>query len=290
MTRLLCSGVVCLAFCAMTAADERTTGFGDGTSDFSIAPAWEETTTQETTMMSTASSENEWEIEGPIFLRSADPEETGELVFKNIFGYSTSSDGSDDDLEYELEIEWGIVENHELIFEVPIEFGDGGVEGNADITLGWHWRLWKEQDWIPAFALRNYIRIPSGYHSDGVDYEARGLITKTIVPGKLRAHLNPFLRSLNGELGDPDRRHFQWGAAVGVDYRLTDNLLFVADYVHESGETEGTRNQHLMEFDVDWEIAEHHKLGVSTQIGLDGDSEGPNFGVMISYIYSLKLY
>jgi hypothetical protein len=274
----------------VTAAQEKTSSRGDDTSDFSFAPAWEETTTKETTTTTTVASENEWEIEGPIFLRSADPEERGEVVLKNTFGYSTSSDGTDDDIEYELEVEWGVVENHELIFEVPVEMGDGGVDGNADITLGWHWRLWREQDWVPAFALRNYVRIPSGYHSEGVDYEARGLITKTLVPGKLRAHLNPFLRSLNGELGDSDREHFQWGAAAGADYRIADNLLFVFDYVHESAETEGIRNQHLLEFDVDWEMVEHHKLGVSTQIGLDGDSEGPNFGVMLSYMYSFKLY
>ncbi len=86
--------------------------------------------------------EEDWDVSGPVRMRSADPEETGELAVKNIFGYSTSSHG-DDDFEYELELEWGFMPDHHLILELPVEIGDGEVEGNADLTLGWHWRLWR---------------------------------------------------------------------------------------------------------------------------------------------------
>ncbi len=277
--------------------------------NFSLVGSMQEMEEPEEQMAMTAAeverTDTEWEIEGPIFLRSADPEETGEIVIKNNSTYTTSSDGTDDDWEYEFEIEWGVVENHELIFELPINLGDGDVEGNGDATIGWHWRLWEEQDEWPAFAVRSYIRIPSGYHSEGVDGEIRGLLTKTIVPGKFRIHANPFMRTLNGdpegvEEGNEgwnwcryereDRRHFQWGAALGGDYWLTDDLLFVADYVHESAEDTGTRNQHWVEADVDWYFAEDQILSVATMATLDGDSEGPNWGLMFSYILEFHVY
>lgn len=230
-------------------------------------------------------TETTWGIVGPIRLRSADPEELGGLEIKNKVDYSTSSDGTDDDTEYELEIEYGIAENHELIFEVPVELGDGGVDGNADITLGWHWRLWKEQDTLPAFALRNYIRVPSGYRSSGVDYKLVGLLTKSIIPEKFRLHLNPFLESVNGD-NEEDARDFQWGAIVGFDYKLADNLALNMDYVHETSESEGERNQHTAEVGLDWKFAEHQTLAFVTRAGLDGDGAGENFGCTLSYIWS----
>ena len=238
----------------------------------------------------TADSESEeeaWDISGPIRLRSADAEPPGELEFKNIFDYSTSSDGSDDDLEYEFEIEYGLAPNHELIFEVPVQLGDGGEDGNADITVGHHWQLWKEQDLLPAFALRNCLRVPSGYRSCGVDWEMRGLLTKSIIPNRFRFHLNPFLKSVNGNNVE-DARHFQWGMVAGADYRINECLVLNCDYVHETGETEGTRNQHTAEVGLEWQLASHHKICFVTRAGLDGDSEGENWGCAVSYIYELE--
>lgn len=232
-------------------------------------------------------AESSWGISGPISLRSADPEEPGELEVKNIFAWSTSRDGSDDDAEYELELEYGLCENHELILEVPVELGDGRVPGNADITLGWHWRLMQEQDWLPAFAIRNYIRVPSGVDSSGVDYELRGLFTKTLVSSKMRAHFNPFLKSVNGH-NEEDYRHFQWGGIFGVDYKFSENLLLIADYIYKNGEEEHTRDQHAMELGFDWTIAKNQKIGFATEIGLDGDSQDPSLGARISYILSFQ--
>lgn len=232
-------------------------------------------------------TEESWGISGPISLRSADPEEPRELEIKNIFGWETSRNGEDDEYEYELEFEYGLCENHELILEVPVELGDGRVPGNADITLGWHWRLFKEQDWLPAFAIRNYIRIPSGVDSSGVDYELKGLFTKTLVPDKMRFHFNPYLKSINGH-NEEDYRHFQWGAITGIDYKLTENLLFITDYIYKNGEEEHTRDQHAMELGLDWEFVKHQKLCFATEIGLDGDSQGPALGAKVSYILSFE--
>jgi len=234
---------------------------------------------------STAMSEEDWEISGPVFLRSVDLEPPGEVVIKNIFEWATTKGGGSDDFEYELEVEWGVVEDHELIFEVPFELGDGRVDGNGDLTLGWHWRLWKEHDGWPAFGMRNYVRIPTGIDSSGVDYEWRGLFTKTVIPDTMRLHLNPFAATINGN-NDEDGRPFHWGTALGFDYRVSDDVLLIGDYIYSNGEEEHTRDNHTAEFGVDWKIADHQKLGLAVEGSLDGDSNGPTFGAKVSYMIS----
>lgn len=238
------------------------------------------------TTTATSMEESEWLIRGPVFLRSADPEEVGEFEIKNIFGWSTSRDGDDDEFEYELEIEYGLVENHELIFSVPFELGEGQVDGNGDLTLGWHWRLWQEDGWVPAFAIRNYVRVPSGFQSSGVDYELRGLFTKTLIPDSLRLHFNPFGRSVNGDNVE-DARPFRYGAALGVDYRVAPEFLLIADYMYANGEEEGQSDDHSAEFGFDWELGGPHILGFALDVSLDGDSDGDALGAKISYIYRI---
>ncbi len=176
--------------------------------------------------------------------------------------------------------------DHHLILELPVEIGDGEVEGNADLTLGWHWRLWREQDWMPAFAMRNLIRIPSGVDSDGVDYEFRGLFTKSITPNQLRLQVSPSFKVVNGDIHEGERS-FQWEVYAGFDYRLSDAAALNLNYIFGSSASNGVGDQHAIELGVDWDIAEHQMLALGTRLGLDGDDEGDNWGIKLSYIFSL---
>jgi hypothetical protein len=255
---------------------------------------------EETTMTTSSSSSGGYTLGGPYFLRSADPEGPGEMELKFIYGYSTG-DGSEH--EVEVEFEWGIVENVEFIMEAGAELGEGKVQGNGDITeLGFHTRFWEENGSMPAFAMRNLVRIPTGYHSSGVDYTAIGLFTWTLEPGSTRLHFNPFLKFVNGDNSDDDgngygwwgwgddddgERDFQWGAALGVDHRVSDDLLIIFDYKHTSSEDNGARNNHSIEFGGEWEVAPNREIGFATEFGIDGDSSGPDFAARISYIIEL---
>lgn len=267
-------------------------------------PVVQEKTTVTTT--TTTTSKESWEIDGPVFLRSADPEPPGALVIKNIFAWEANKktvDPEDDNSEffYEFEVEYGLVENHELIFALPFEVGDGNSEGNGDIELGWHWRLWEEDGNLPAFAIRNYVFLGTGHDSDGVDYMLKGLITKTITPGSTRLHVNPWLMVVDTDDDDDDvllppfampddeeqeERDFQWGVAIGIDHWLREDLLFIADYQYASSEHEGYRDQHTAEFGLDWHLDDCQTIGLATEVSLDGDNEGPCFEARISYMYS----
>jgi hypothetical protein len=229
-----------------------------------------------------------WTLDGPYFLRSADPLEAGELEFKFIYGYEKEED--EEEHEIEFVVEWGMMEDIEFILEMPIEVGEGRVEGNGDITqLGFHIRHWEEDGWMPAFATRHLFRIPTGYRSDGVDYLARGLFTKTLIADQLRLHLNPWLKSVNGNMEEGDR-HFLWGVAIGCDYRVNDDLLFILDYHNRVSEEEGYRNHHSIELGADWEFAENNLLAFQTEFEIDGDESGPDFSARISYILELETH
>ena len=241
---------------------------------------------QESTTVTTREAEAGWTLSGPYFLRSADPEEPGELELKFEYGFETSDD--EDEHEFKFVLEWGMMEDLEFILEMEFELGEGKVEGNGDISeLGLHIRHWKEDGWMPAFATRHLMRIPTGYRSDGVDYLGRGLFTKTLVADTLRLHFNPWLKSINGNLDENERR-FVWGAAIGVDYRINDDLLVIADYQNNASEEFGQRNQHSFEFGWEWEFAEDRMLGFQTEFELDGDDDGADFGVRLSYIFELE--
>lgn len=239
----------------------------------------------EQTEVTSVSTEG-YTLGGPYFLRSADPEPPGEMELKFIYGWETGNDGSDDH-DVAIEFEWGIVENVEFILEAEATLGDGRVEGNGDIEeLGFHTRFWEENGWAPAFAMRNLVRLPTGYHSSGVDYLGIGLFTWTLDPGATRLHFNPFVKSVNGD-NDDDARDFQWGAALGIDHRVSDDLLIIFDYKHTASEEYGARNNHSIEFGGEWEFAPHQELGFGTEIGIDGDDHGPNFAARLSYILEI---
>jgi len=248
-----------------------------------IAQRQEESATGTTMDLSTG-----WTLEGPYFLRSADPLEVGELEFKFIYGYEKEEHGEEHEVEFV--VEWGIMEDIEFILEIPVEVGEGRVEGNGDITqLGFHVRHWKEDGWMPAFATRHLVRVPTGYDSDGVDYLARGLFTTTLIPDQMRLHFNPWLKSVNGNMEEGDR-HFLWGAAIGFDYRVNDDLLFILDYHNRTSEETGLQNQQSIELGADWEFAENNLLAFQTEFEIDGDEDGPDFSARISYILELDVH
>ena len=103
----------------------------------------------------------------------------------------------------------------------------------------------------------------------------------------MRLHFNPFAKSINGNL-DHHTRRFQWGAAIGFDYWISDDLLVIVDYQNFTSTTEGHSNQQVVEFGADWEFADNEKLGFQAEFEVDGDGHGADFGFRISYILEME--
>ncbi|MBN1345491.1 MAG: hypothetical protein JXQ73_22555 [Phycisphaerae bacterium] len=225
-------------------------------------------------------------IDLPIELEEAPPTEHKEFEVEITFDWATSSDGEDDSFENEFELNYGLFPNLEIGLSVPVEYGDGEVEGNGDLSLYAHYRFWKDEGWYPGFALRGIMRLPTGVESTGVDGTFIFILDKTF--GQHRVTFNGELKTANGHNVE-DLRGFQWALGVGYDHPiLDDKTLFAADYFIKSSEEEGHGCINLLEIGVQREIAKHHILGAAVKVGLDDNEETPNFGVGVKYVFGMK--
>ncbi len=250
----------------------------------------------ETTTMVVSSSERY--IRSPLFFDDATPQPTGTADLRFKLNYLTENNPlpTDDHKGAAFQWLWGFAEDWEVSFELPVNVGDGwnnadGGDGNWDSYVGLHYRLWEEgtfSDWMPAFALSGRVRIPTGYHSNGVDGELRGHLTKTLA-GSMRGHLNAFAITVNGD-NDPGARDFQWGFVAGIDTPLTaaEDWWLMLDYLHRSSEHYGVSNMNMFEAGLEYKMSDISSLHLTTQVGLDDNDDTPNFGARIAYTHELQ--
>src|SRR5262249_19624162 len=136
-------------------------------------------------------------------LEDGQPGQRGELQINYSNGWQTTSHRSDPWLML-MEVEYSpncpgnwLLSNAKFGIDVPLELGNGGVDGNGDIVLIWKQRIIEEQEgnWWPTFTIENELRVPTGYQSPGVDWTLQGVVAKEVGPGT--AVLNLFLKSAN---------------------------------------------------------------------------------------------
>ena len=199
--------------------------------------------------------------------------------------WSTSSDGSDDDVEAAVSLKYGITDDVWVEIEVlPINLGDGGNQGAGDLGLSLFKQWTKEGEHWAAFATWADMRIPTGDGSEGVDGALHFTITKTLAP-RWRMHWDGYIMTANGEIGDDDsdRRHFQWGLGPGFDYEFSEATIGTINYLHRSSEEYGHSNVHVLERGVAHELCEGQHLKAAVDIGLDGRKDNDNFGAKLQW-------
>lgn len=239
-------------------------------------------------------------------LEDGQPGQRGELQLNVFNGWETGG-GEEDVWTMDLELEYSpkggnwLLDNAKFGIDVPFELTNGAVDGNGDISLTWKQRLLEEdRDGAPAtFTIENELRIPSGYHSSGVDWTVQGVIAKEFGPGT--AVFNAFAKSANGHnnlesaswwdhqlYGEEDEslEHFQWGARVGYKWRLTDSFALVSDYIYQNSDIEGQRDQNIGELAAEWRVNDCLTIGPGIMFGLDGRENTPDFGAGVLVHYS----
>lgn len=235
-----------------------------------------------------------------ISLEDGQPGQRGEWQINYFNGWQTRSGASDPwlmvtELEYSPRCpgNW-LLQNAKFGLDVPLELGNGGVDGNGDINLKWKQRLVEEKEPcgpVPTITIENELRVPSGYHSSGVDWTLQGVVAKECGPGT--AVLNAFLKSANGHnnlegarswwdlcrQGDDDElRHFQWGFRAGYKWRINEKFALLADFINQSSELCGNHNENIGEVAAEWRVNDHITIGPGILFGLDGGQETPHFG------------
>lgn len=206
-----------------------------------------------------------------------------------------NNDDENDDHQITPTIVWGIDEYWEWAITVPYWFSEDGqdrpgeLDGNYDTFSTLQWRFMEQDGNIPAMAVAGTLRIPTGDESNKVDFETRLILTNQYDSG-IRSHVNVFATTVNGD-NDENARHFQWGFVVGADGPLCDDgsVRWVADLMHRSSYSYGRGNINQLELGWEWAIDDQNALGMSVQLGLDGEDEGINAGVGLIYSHSLGM-
>ncbi len=191
--------------------------------------------------------------------------------------------GGDDDFEFTPNLKYGLNDDMYLEVEVlPLTIGDGEDEGNGDIAVQLFNQFTRESETLPAIAAWIEARLPTGEGSSGVDGELHLNLTKTIAPD-IRGHFEGFTKTANGGRGDDgdNRRSFQWGAGVGLDYQVDDLTICTINYLNSSSEQYGNSNQQIIELGGVREIAQNQHLKVAVDVGLDGNEDTPDFGFKV---------
>ncbi len=204
-----------------------------------------------------------------------------------------NNDDENDDHQFTPAIVWGIDENLEWAISVPYWFSEDGqdrpgeLDGNWDTFSTLHWRFLEQDGNIPAMAVSTTLRIPTGDESNKMDLEGRLIFTNQWDSG-IRSHFNAFGTSVNGD-NDENARHFQWGFVLGADGPLCDDgsVRWVADLMHRSSYSYGRGNINQLELGWEWAIDDANALGMSVQLGLDGEDEGINAGIGLVYSHTL---
>jgi hypothetical protein len=173
-------------------------------------------------------------------------------------------------------------ENSQLSLRMPLETGNGDVDGNGDLTFGWQERLCSESGLLPTLATLAQVRMPTGHDSNGADGTLTGIVDKDFGPGTM--YLNAWARTANGDNVD-DLRRFQWGFRAGYKWRVARGFALVGDYVHQTSLQTGHANVNLLEFSAEFRTRRHLSFGPGLFVGLDHAGETPYLGAGFRFIY-----
>jgi hypothetical protein len=94
-------------------------------------------------------------------------------------------------LQYEPRIAYGILPRAEVSFRMPSFYRERSISprgGVAGFGMGGEYQILMERQAIPAVALSAEAFIPAGPNALRTSYSAKGILTKTLAPGRI--HLN----------------------------------------------------------------------------------------------------
>jgi hypothetical protein len=243
---------------------------------------------------SSLSREEENDKEGPademdefFNIRQANPKQgKGQWEIEIPMGWATRSNHKHDSSWIGPSLSYGVTDDMYLELEVlPISFGYGGDQGNGDLSLSIFNRFVRESGAVPAVSAEVEMRIPTGQGSSGVDGELHLIVSKTILP-KLIGTLEGFVETANGGRGEEERenrRAFQWGVGPGIEYLIDECNVGLVNFRNQASEERGHHNENVLEIGYIRQLTTHQFLKAAIDIGLDGQSETPNFGAKLQY-------
>lgn len=180
----------------------------------------------------------------PLRLEDAYPIAQGEWALETGAGYSIERRGRDRAF-FPLEILYGAFPNFHAslgttLFTNPRDLDE--PEKSGDLRLGGLYNFNQETRSLPAFGLKGSLNSPTGVRSSGVDFELKGLVTKSF--NRLSLHFNPAYEFIGG--GGQEDRDGRYSFTLGTSYPIGapkyTRTTLVGDFFTEQSARRGESN------------------------------------------------
>lgn len=182
-------------------------------------------------------------------------------------------------------LEFGPLRNTQLSVAVPLRYGNGDRTSSANIRLDGLYNFNTEGVFIPALAVAAEADVPTGRDSEGLDYAARFIATKSLFNRLHRLHLNAVYHRNSQATTYREgprlmtERDERWVLLVGYSGRIAPQAVIVVDFVREQLEFTGEYGSSL-EVGLRRQMNPRLVLSVGGVAGLgqDEDKYRANFG------------
>lgn len=180
----------------------------------------------------------------PLRMEDAYAIAVGEFAFETGGGYSVERHGADHAF-FPVELLYGAYPGLQLgigstLLTDPREIDEPHKSG--DMRLSALYNFNQETLSLPAFGLKGSLNLPTGVRSSGVDFELKGLLTKSF--SRLGLHLNPAYEFLSGSHRDErdGRYSFTLGASYPIGAPKYTRTTLLGDVSTKQSERSGESN------------------------------------------------
>jgi len=225
----------------------------------------------------------------PLRVEDPYPVPRGEWSFEFGDGFQSTRGGESRGI-FPVEVLYGPALNVQLgvgtTFATRAEtFADPGRSG--DLRVSGLYDFNQESTSLPALGAKLTLELPTGTSSDGVDFEAKGLATKSL--GSVSFHLN-LGEHWFGDSPGPERDtayEVDFGASLPFRAPMHTRLLLVGGGSIDQSRVPGAENRVGLEAGLRWQYSPWtvFDLGAGTDVAGSGDREDFHLAVGISIGY-----
>lgn len=223
----------------------------------------------------------------PLDIEDAYPIDEGELALEGGLGYRDRR-RRDEQGFLPIELLYGAWANTHVTFGTTFFTDPRTVDGerkSGDLRLGVLHNFNQETLWMPAFGAKIEANVPTGVGSRGVDWEIKGIVTRTV--GSVGLHLNAGISLLDGN--PPANRDETYKIVLGGSWAPgaphDTRTLLLANVFTEQDDRRGVDNVFGAGFGARYQLNPRVVLDAGITSELSGPADRDPFTVNVGTSY-----
>ncbi|MBE7159085.1 MAG: hypothetical protein INR62_11760, partial [Rhodospirillales bacterium] len=178
---------------------------------------------------------------------------------------------------FEPQVKWGIAKGCDVRASSAFIGGGGDRAGSGNLRLGGTYQFLKRDPW-PVLSLQEFVELPTGLHSAGLDTTTNLLLTQPLgqVKPYRRLHLNATW--IHNASPGPTERENRYRLVLGYSQQIFKDTVLVADFVIEQQFAMG-ENTRLLETGILQKFGKALEVTFGAGAGLGEDSPVVRLGL-----------